>query len=79
MRSLPQPSPGRVRRWLTTVGATCRIGKAETLVHMIDWVVDKLTVDHCCPCYFLHFANISVFQYYGINTKGVGLHVEVAV
>jgi hypothetical protein len=34
------------RRTLTTIGEACRAVKAETLERMIDWVVDKLTVDH---------------------------------
>ena len=47
MRSLQQ---GRVQEWarrtLTTIGGACRAVKAETLAQMIDWVVEKLTVDH---------------------------------
>ncbi len=47
MRSLGQ---SRVQDWarrtLTTIGEACRAVKAETLAHMIDWVVDKLTVEH---------------------------------
>jgi hypothetical protein len=47
MRSL---QPGRAQDWarrtLTTIGEACQAVKAETLEHMIDWVVDKLTVDH---------------------------------
>jgi hypothetical protein len=31
---------------LTTIGEACRAVKAETLARMIDWVVDKLTVEH---------------------------------
>jgi len=34
------------RRTLTTIGEACRAVKAETLERLIDWVVDKLTVDH---------------------------------
>ena len=34
------------RRTLTTIGEACRAVQAETLARMIDWVVDKLTVDH---------------------------------
>ena len=47
MRSLQQ---NRVQDWarrtLTTIGEACRAVKAETVERMIDWVVDKLTVDH---------------------------------
>jgi DDE superfamily endonuclease len=47
MRSLGQ---SRVQDWarrtLTTIGEACRAVKAETLERMIDWVVDKLTVEH---------------------------------
>jgi uncharacterized protein YndB with AHSA1/START domain len=47
MRSLGQ---SRVQDWarrtLTTIGEACRAVKAETLERMIDWVVDKLTIDH---------------------------------
>jgi uncharacterized protein YndB with AHSA1/START domain len=47
MRSLQQ---GRAQDWarrtLTTIGEACRAVQAETLERMIDWVVDKLTVDH---------------------------------
>jgi hypothetical protein len=47
MRSLGQ---SRVQDWarrtLTTIGEACRAVKAETLEHMIDWVVDKLMVEH---------------------------------
>src|SRR5207253_8637693 len=34
------------RRTLTTSGEACRAVQAETLERMIDWIVDKLTVDH---------------------------------
>jgi hypothetical protein len=34
------------RRTLTTIGEACRAVKAETLERMIDWVVDKLMIDH---------------------------------
>jgi hypothetical protein len=34
------------RRTLTTIGEACRAVKAETLERMVDWIVDKLTVDH---------------------------------
>jgi hypothetical protein len=47
MRSLQQ---GRAQDWarrtLMTIGEACRAVKAETLERMIDWRVDKLTVDH---------------------------------
>ena len=47
MRSLQQ---SRVQDWarrtLTTIGEACRAVQAETLTRMIDWVVDKLTVEH---------------------------------
>jgi len=47
MRSLGQHCPQEwARRTLTTIGEACRAVKAETLARMIDWVVDKLTVDH---------------------------------
>jgi hypothetical protein len=34
------------RRTLTTIGEACRAVKAETLERMVDWIADKLTVDH---------------------------------
>src|SRR5262252_8270234 len=47
MRSLQQSrAQNWARRTLTTIGEACRAVKAETLAHMIDWVVEKLTVDH---------------------------------
>ena len=47
MRSLQQTRPQDwARRTLTTIGEACRAVKAETLERMIDWVVDKLTVEH---------------------------------
>src|SRR5512145_983079 len=47
MRSLQQSrAQDWARRTLTTIGEACRAVKAETSEHMIDWVVDKLTVDH---------------------------------
>jgi hypothetical protein len=47
MRSLHQSRPQDwARRTLTTIGEACRAVKAETLEHMVDWIVDKLTVDH---------------------------------
>jgi DDE superfamily endonuclease len=47
MRSLQQSrAQDWARRTLTTIGEACRAVKAETLERMIDWIVDKLTVDH---------------------------------
>jgi hypothetical protein len=47
MRSLQQSrAQDWARRTLTTIGGACRAVKAETLAQMIDWVVEKLTVDH---------------------------------
>jgi DDE superfamily endonuclease len=47
MRSLQQSrAQDWARRTLTTIGEACRAVKAETLARMIDWVVDKLMVDH---------------------------------
>lgn len=47
MRSLQQTRPQDwARRTLTTIGEACRAVRAETLARMIDWVVDKLTIDH---------------------------------
>ena len=47
MRSLGQ---SRVQDWarrtLTTIGEACRAVKAETLERVIDWIVEKLTVEH---------------------------------
>jgi uncharacterized protein YndB with AHSA1/START domain len=47
MRSLQQ---SRVQDWarrtLTTIGEACGAVQAETLGRMLDWVVDKLTVEH---------------------------------
>ena len=34
------------RRTLTTIGEACRAVKAETLERIVDWIVDKLTVEH---------------------------------
>jgi hypothetical protein len=46
-RSLHQSRPQEwARTMLTTIGEACRAMKAETLARMIDWVVDKLTVEH---------------------------------
>ena len=46
-RSLHQSRPQDwARTLLTTIGEACRAVKAETLARMIDWVVDKLTVEH---------------------------------
>jgi hypothetical protein len=47
LRSLHQRRPQDwARTMLTTIGEACRAVKAETLARMIDWVVDKLTVEH---------------------------------
>ena len=47
MRSLHQSRPQDwARTRLTTLGEACRAVTAETLARMIDWVVDKLTVEH---------------------------------
>jgi DDE superfamily endonuclease len=47
MRSLQQTRPQDwARRTLTTIGEACRAVKAETLAHMIDWVVEKLMIEH---------------------------------
>jgi uncharacterized protein YndB with AHSA1/START domain len=47
MRSLPQVRPQHwARRTLTTIGEACRAVKAETLERVIDWIVEKFTVEH---------------------------------
>jgi len=47
MRSLQQSrAQDWARRTLTTIGEACRAVKTETLARMIDWVVDKLMVEH---------------------------------
>ena len=47
MRSLQQSrAQDWARRTLTTIGEARRAVKAETLARMIDWLVEKLTVDH---------------------------------
>ena len=47
MRSVQQSrAQDWARRTLTTIGEAWRAVKAETLARMIDWVVDKLMVDH---------------------------------
>ena len=47
MRSWQQVRPPDwARRTLTTSGAACRAGKAETLERVIDWMVEKLTAEH---------------------------------
>ena len=47
MRSLQQ---SRVQDWarrtLTTIGEACRAVKVETLERVVDWIVEKLTVEH---------------------------------
>ena len=47
MRSLQQTRPQDwARRTLTTIGEACRAVKAETLERVVDWIVEKLTVEH---------------------------------
>ena len=47
MRSLGQNRPQEwARRTLTTIGEACRAVKAETLERVVDWIVEKLTVEH---------------------------------
>jgi len=47
MRSWQQVRPPDwARRTLTTSGAACRAGKAETLERVIDWMVEKRTAEH---------------------------------
>jgi hypothetical protein len=47
MRSLHQSRPQEwARTMLTTIGEACRAVKAETLERVIDWIVEKLTVEH---------------------------------
>ena len=47
MRSLQQVRPQHwARRTLTTIGEACRAVQAETLERVIDWIVEKLTVEH---------------------------------
>jgi hypothetical protein len=47
MRSLHQNRPQDwARRTLTTIGEACRAVKAETLERMVDWIADKLRVEH---------------------------------
>ena len=47
MRSLGQ---SRVQEWarrtLTTIGEACQAVKAETLERVLDWIVEKRTVEH---------------------------------
>jgi uncharacterized protein YndB with AHSA1/START domain len=47
MRSLQQ---SRVQDWarrtLTTIGEACRAVKAETLGRIVDWILDRLSIDH---------------------------------
>jgi hypothetical protein len=43
---LPQtPLSAWARGTLTTLGEACRAVKAETLERIVDWMVDKLTVE----------------------------------
>lgn len=47
MRSLQQVRPQHwARRTLTTIGEACRAVKTETLERVIDWIVEKLTMEH---------------------------------
>ena len=47
MRSLQPVHPQHgARRTLTTIGEAWRAVKAETLERVIDWIVEKLTVEH---------------------------------
>ena len=47
MRSLHQTHRcDWARRTLPTIGEACRAVKAETLERIVDWIVDKLTVEH---------------------------------
>jgi uncharacterized protein YndB with AHSA1/START domain len=47
MRSLQQVRPQNwARRTLTTIGEACRAVKAETLERIVDWIVEKLTLEH---------------------------------
>ncbi len=47
MRSLQQVRPQHwARRTLTTIGDACRAVKTETLERVIDWIVEKLTMEH---------------------------------
>ena len=46
-RSLQQVRPQHwARRTLTTIGEACRAVKAETLERIVDWIVEKLTLEH---------------------------------
>ena len=47
MRSLQQVRPQNwARRTLTTIGEACRAVNAETLERIVDWIVEKLTLEH---------------------------------
>jgi hypothetical protein len=47
MRSLHQARPQDwARKTLTTIGEACRAVKADPLGRMVDWIGDKLTVEH---------------------------------
>ena len=47
MRSLQQSrAQDWARRTLTTIGEACRAVQAETLERVVDWIVEKLTVEH---------------------------------
>jgi DDE superfamily endonuclease len=47
MRSLHSTRPQDwARRTLTTIGEACRAVKAETLGRIVDWILDRLSIDH---------------------------------
>jgi hypothetical protein len=47
MRSLPQHrGQDWARRTLPTIGEACRAVKAETLERVVEWIVEKLTMEH---------------------------------
>ena len=47
MRSLHSPRPqDGARRTLTPIGEACRAVKAETLGRIVDWILDRLSIDH---------------------------------
>jgi hypothetical protein len=47
MRSWQQVRPQHgARRTLTTIGEACRAVKAETLGRIVDWILERLSIDH---------------------------------
>jgi DDE superfamily endonuclease len=47
MRSLHSTRPQDwARKTLTTIGEACRAVKAETLGRIVDWILDRLSIDH---------------------------------